>query len=96
MVTVMSDIAQTIGRVRRAMPRNADVMAICDELDNRLSRDAMRDRDRGVVHRPPHPMEKESFAAPTKPKLTRAEIQKNYRLRKKAAGLKRPRGEANA
>jgi hypothetical protein len=61
MVTHMSDIAEAIGRVRRAMPRNQDVMLICDELDNRLR-----------------------ISAPIKPKLSRAEIQKNYRLRKKA------------
>jgi hypothetical protein len=56
----MSDTLQAIGRVRRAMPRNADVMLICDELE-KLMRSGSR------------------------PKLTRAQIQKNYRLRKKAA-----------
>lgn len=55
----MSDTIQAIGRVRRAMPRNADVMLICDELEKLLR-------------------------AGPKPKLTRAEIQRNYRLRKKA------------
>ncbi len=28
---------QTISRIRRAMPRNADVMTICDELEKRLT-----------------------------------------------------------
>jgi hypothetical protein len=32
----MSDIMQTISRVRRAMPRNIDVMAVCDELEASL------------------------------------------------------------
>ena len=32
----MSEILQAIARVRRAMPRNADVMRICDELEWRL------------------------------------------------------------
>lgn len=59
----MSDTIQTIGRVRRSMPRNADVMLICDELEKLL----MAPKPPGLV------------------KLTRAQIQKNYRLRKKAA-----------
>jgi len=62
MVTLMSDIFQTIGRVRRAMPRNADVMELCDALEELLSRSA---------------------TLSAAPKLTRAEIQRNYRLRKK-------------
>jgi len=32
------EIQQLIGRVRRAMPRNADVMQICDELEKRIRR----------------------------------------------------------
>jgi hypothetical protein len=31
------EIMQAIGRVRRAMPRNADVMLICDELEKALA-----------------------------------------------------------
>jgi len=61
MVTLMSDISQTIGRVRRAMPRNVDVMEVCDALDKLL-----------LAH--------QTQAAP---KLSRADIQRNYRLRKK-------------
>jgi hypothetical protein len=30
-----SDLAALVARVRRAMPRNADVMALCDELRRR-------------------------------------------------------------
>jgi hypothetical protein len=29
----MDDIATVIGRVRRAMPRNSDVMAVCDAAE---------------------------------------------------------------
>jgi hypothetical protein len=32
----MNEIAHIIGRVRRAMPRNDDVMTLCDELERRL------------------------------------------------------------
>jgi hypothetical protein len=74
----MNDLAQTIGRVRRAMPRNADVMLICDELDKFLARSSaveQRSLTPKVVGSNP--------TAPAKPKMTRAEIQKNYRLRKK-------------
>jgi hypothetical protein len=57
----MSEVTEAIGRIRRAMPRNADAMLICDELDRRLR------------------------SNPTEtPKLTRAEIQRNYRIRQKA------------
>lgn len=67
----MSEIAQAIGRVRRAMPRNSDVMLICDECD-RLVRTAGESLPAlGTV-------------VPSKPVLSRAEIQKNYRLREKA------------
>lgn len=59
----MSDTIQAIGRVRRSMPRNADVMLICDELEKLLT-----------APKSPGPV-----------KLTRRQIQKNYRLRKKAA-----------
>ncbi len=58
----MSEVLQIIARVRRAMPRNADVMAICSELERLLT----------------EPKRKLGRA------LTRAEIQRNYRLRKKA------------
>lgn len=75
----MSDLAQTIGRVRRAMPRNADVMVICDELDKRLACSSAVERSavnaRAAGSNP---------AMPAKSKLSRAEIQKNYRMRKKA------------
>lgn len=43
------------------MPRNAEVMLVCDEVERLV-------------------VEKQK---PEKPKLTRAEIQRNYRLRKK-------------
>lgn len=56
------DLMQTIDRVRRAMPRNADVMAVCDALDAALRQAQVRT---------------------PRPKLTRAEIQRRYRLRKK-------------
>ena len=31
-----AELLQTIARVRRAMPRNGDVLAICDALESRL------------------------------------------------------------
>ena len=33
---LMHDLRQAIDRVRRAMPRNADVMMLCDALEERL------------------------------------------------------------
>ncbi len=71
----MSEILQTIGRLRRAMPRNPDVMALCDWAERqatapRLSIEA--------------PLMRVAPDKPAKPKLTRAEIQRNYRIRKKA------------
>jgi hypothetical protein len=33
-----TDLLKTIGRIRRAMPRNADVMEICDALEASLSK----------------------------------------------------------
>ena len=74
----MSELAQTIGRVRRAMPRNPDVMTVCDELEKLMVRSSaveQRSLTPKVVGSNP--------TAPAKPKLSRAEIQKNYRLRKK-------------
>ena len=74
----MDDITQAIGRVRRAMPRNTDVMLICDRIEtlmassSKLERAAVNGQVAGS-----------SPAFPAKPKLTRAEIQRNYRLRKK-------------
>jgi hypothetical protein len=52
-----TELISLIARVRRDQPRNAPVMALCDELERRL--------------------------IPKKPKLSRAEIQRNYRNRKK-------------
>ena len=75
----MNDLAQTIGRVRRAMPRNADVMEVCDQLEKLMARSSAVEpaaHNGSVAGSKP--------AAPTKPKLSRAEIQRNYRLRKKA------------
>ena len=73
----MSDLAQTIGRVRRAMPRNADVMLICDEAEKLMARSSV------VEQRPLTPKVVGSNpTAPAKSKLTRAEIQRNYRRRK--------------
>jgi hypothetical protein len=31
-----AEIIALIGRVRRAMPRNGDVMVVCDELEGRV------------------------------------------------------------
>ncbi len=31
-----NDLLATVSRVKRAMPRNADVMAICEALERRL------------------------------------------------------------
>jgi hypothetical protein len=60
----MNDLIQTIGRLRRAMPRNGDVATVCDALESSLRQGSAQVRT---------------------PKLTRAEIQRRYRLRKKAA-----------
>ena len=68
----MSEIIQTIRRVRRAMPRNQDVMDICDWAERALTKPLM-----------PNPAQRKTIDLP-KSKLSRAEIQKNYRLRKKA------------
>jgi hypothetical protein len=68
----MSEIIQTIARVRRAMPRNPDVMAICDELEKQMLRGGPW-KQGSVVLEP----------VGSKTKLSRAEIQKNYRVRKK-------------
>ncbi len=60
---------EMIGRVRRAMPRNQDVMDICDALEKAL-----------VVG------ETISTAVATTERMlkkSRAEIQRNYRKRKK-------------
>lgn len=78
MVTLMSEILQIIGRLRRAMPRNPDVMAACDWVDRMVS------VPRASIEAPLARTEMQ----PAKPKLSRAEIQRNYRLRKKA----RPNG----
>ena len=77
----MSEVTQAIGRVRRAMPRNADVMLICDELD-KLLRTAFIEK-----------VGQEAYAktlfGQAKPKLSRAEIQRNYRLRKAKEAAKK-------
>jgi hypothetical protein len=67
----MSEILQTIRRLRRAMPRNPDVMDACDWIDRAVA--APRVAMEAPLARPD----------PTKPKLTRAQIQKNYRDRLK-------------
>lgn len=74
----MSETLQTIGRLRRAMPRNVDVMDVCDKLEKLMVRSSAVERlpvKQDVAGSMP--------AEPAKPKLTRAQIQKNYRLRKK-------------
>jgi hypothetical protein len=38
----MDDLLKTVSRVRRAMPRNFDVMTICDELERRLVKPQFR------------------------------------------------------
>ena len=53
-----TEITQIIARLRRDMPRNELVIALCDSCEELLK--------------------------PVKPPLTRAEIQRNYRERKKA------------
>ena len=60
----MSDLIQAIDKLRRDMPRNALVLAVCDALESFLRQGSAQVRT---------------------PKLTRAEIQRRYRLRKKAA-----------
>jgi hypothetical protein len=36
-MSVLEETMSAIGRVRRAMPRNPDVMLICDELEKRMT-----------------------------------------------------------
>ena len=57
-----TEIIQTIDRLRRDMPRNEVVKALCDACEQ---------------------MVKDQQAFQSKPPLTRAEIQKNYRDRKR-------------
>lgn len=66
----MSDTLQTISRLRRAMPRNKDVMDVCDELERKVVGQSLIDAARGRDVNPE--------------KLTRAQIQRRYRQRKKA------------
>lgn len=68
MLRMTDSIHAIIDRVRRST-RNQDVITVCDELSRRLVGQALIDAARG---REPAP------------KLSRAEIQRNYRLRKKA------------
>lgn len=64
----MSDDLHTIiDRVRRST-RNGDVITLCDELKRHLVGQALIDAARG---------------RDAKEKMSRAEIQRNYRLRKK-------------
>jgi hypothetical protein len=65
----MSEVSEAIGRVRRAMPRNGDVMLICDTCEKLQF---VANLGRAV-----------EIAIDKAPKLTRAEIQRNYRQRKK-------------
>lgn len=71
--SVTGDLQATIDRVRRST-RNLDVLTICDELQRRLVRPAVIEAMRDVN------------VLLDRPKLSRAEIQKNYRQRKKAKG----------
>lgn len=79
----MSEIIQTLSRVRRAMPRNQDVMALCDALEKLMARSSVVERHVEAVR-----AGGSNPSGPTKSKLTRAQIQKRYRERKrrKAAG----------
>ena len=72
----MSEILVTIARVRRAMPRNTDVMAICDALEKELVSNTFEGERREMARI-------RADLAP-RPKLTRAQIQKRYRERRKA------------
>jgi hypothetical protein len=71
----MSEIIQTIGRLRRAMPRNPDVIELCDWAE----RQAIAPRVAIEA-----PLARAIPDKTTKPRKTRAEIQRAYRLRKKA------------
>jgi hypothetical protein len=75
----LEPIHGVIARVRRAMPRNGEVMLICDELEKLMAHSSVAER--GAVNA----QAAGSIPAESaKPKLSRAEIQKNYRLRKKS------------
>lgn len=80
----MSEIIQAIGRVRRAMPRNADVMLICDELEKILARSS------AVEQRPLTPKVVGSNpTAPAKPKFDKRSYQRELmRKRRQKEGKK--------
>lgn len=65
------EIIQTVERVRRMMPRNGDVMRLCEWIEMTLAKPAAQVQGSDV----------------SKPPLTRAQIQKNYRERKKAKAV---------
>jgi hypothetical protein len=80
MANNLEPIHGVIARVRRAMPRNGEVMLICDELEKSLMV-----RSSAVEQRPLTPKVVGSNpTAPAKQKLSRAQIQKNYRQRQRA------------
>lgn len=56
----LSEIHQTIARLRRQMPHNQTAMDLCAACEHLMAK-----------------------SQPDKPPLTRAEIQRNYRLRQK-------------
>lgn len=60
------------------MPRNLDVMSICDALEKLLARSSVVAQ--GAVNAR---VGGSSPPVPAKPKLSRAQIQKNYRERQK-------------
>ena len=72
--SAMNELMQTIGRVRRLMPRNKDVMDLCDALEKELISSTFEGERQAMAK-----LRKEL----NKPKLSRAEIQRNYRRRQK-------------
>lgn len=80
------ELLQAIGRVRRSTT-NRDVLMVCDECERLLARSSAVERGALNAH-----VGGSSPPSPAKPKLSRAQIQKNYRKRKKSEGRK-PRGE---
>lgn len=72
-----TELSQIIARVQRAMPRNADVMAICDELAGRLR-----------IAAPPMPTEKIVEAASAMlagPGFDRKAYMRDYMRKKRKA-----------
>lgn len=74
-----AEITQTIARLRRDMPRNHVAMSLCDAAEQMMASSSAVERGAVNAH-----VAGSIPALTAKRKLSRAEIQKNYRIRKKS------------